>query len=546
MTSHADILFPSQPSLSELLSTLKRSALSIHNRLASIRADADFVARAASSLSGEGEQDQNEARHITEPAETGVAEPGTRRTRRSGGRPLVANERCGSWYVPPAHKAASAYFKSTDGHERAWKFSTRRLNLHLVEMIETHDGVIIVDSTRRGKRKSTGSLCRRRRRRARTANAAAGMPDAFAATIPIWCAVLNLVLLPSHPLSGRLFLPPHLAPSTHDQIKALIPSFVASLRALDLTLPTGLTKPLRPLWITQDSVLRFDGEADGKATEPDGPHDLPAAPAPAAAPVLFDDCRPVICLTASRRVLGATEVDAGGYIQGAADDTENWAHGLTADLFWTHVETLLAAAEADLPPLIGRLVSDQASARLRAPLATPRHRLTSRISVCALPLTAEATATPGSVGTSTCHVSLTDAPTPRDTWLKGPSSLEVGLGRGKTASRNLRLALPDVCAFVASFLAKTPGTSLEPSQLVVACDSGRDLSVGTSLAIACYLFDGEGRFRVPGADVSFSKSLVKARLGSIMTAFPDGNPSRQTLQSVNSFLMDWKREGTAT
>jgi tRNA A64-2'-O-ribosylphosphate transferase len=57
-------------------------------------------------------------------------------------RPLVANERCGSWYIRPCDKAASAYFKSTDGHERAWKFSSRRLNLHLVPLIEQHDGYV--------------------------------------------------------------------------------------------------------------------------------------------------------------------------------------------------------------------------------------------------------------------------------------------------------------------------------------------------------------------------------------------------------------------
>lgn len=106
---HSELIFPSneQPSISQLLTSLKRSTLSIHNRLTSIRADAAFVSQVSATYRG---------------------------------RPLVANERCGSWYVPPGDKAASAYFKSTDGHERAWKFSTRRLNLHLVDLIEQNDG----------------------------------------------------------------------------------------------------------------------------------------------------------------------------------------------------------------------------------------------------------------------------------------------------------------------------------------------------------------------------------------------------------------------
>lgn len=45
--------------------------------------------------------------------------------------------------MPPGAKQASAYFKSTDGHERAWKFSTRRLNLHLVELVEENDGFVL-------------------------------------------------------------------------------------------------------------------------------------------------------------------------------------------------------------------------------------------------------------------------------------------------------------------------------------------------------------------------------------------------------------------
>ena len=106
--SYSSLIFPSQPSLSHLLTSLRRSTLTIHNRLASIVSDAGFVADTVAP-----------------------AFPG---------RPLVANERCGSWYVRPGTKSGSTYFKSTDGHERAWKFSTRRLNLHLVEVVERCDG----------------------------------------------------------------------------------------------------------------------------------------------------------------------------------------------------------------------------------------------------------------------------------------------------------------------------------------------------------------------------------------------------------------------
>jgi tRNA A64-2'-O-ribosylphosphate transferase len=60
--------------------------------------------------------------------------------------PLVANERCGSWYIPPERKTASAYFKSTDGHTGQWSFSTRRLNLHLLDLVGRHDGCVCLET----------------------------------------------------------------------------------------------------------------------------------------------------------------------------------------------------------------------------------------------------------------------------------------------------------------------------------------------------------------------------------------------------------------
>ena len=68
--------------------------------------------------------------------------------------PVIANERCGSWYVPLDRKAGSAYFKSTDGHAGEWSFSLRRLNLQLLPIIGKAKKCMLVDSTRRGKRSS--------------------------------------------------------------------------------------------------------------------------------------------------------------------------------------------------------------------------------------------------------------------------------------------------------------------------------------------------------------------------------------------------------
>ncbi|QYS94806.1 Initiator tRNA phosphoribosyl transferase [Trichoderma simmonsii] len=506
----SDDLFSNQPSISSLLTQLRRSTLTPHNRLKSIHADAAFVAQVASSFST-----------YISPSESGLTFGPEKRKRQK--RPLVANERCGSWYIPPDRKDGSAYFKSTDGHERAWKFSTRRLNLHLIDMIEENDGIIIVDSTRRGKR----------------------MPDALSTTIPIWCTVLNMALLPDNPLSSNLFLPPYLPASTHSQITALIPTFLSSLKELNLTLPKSLTKPLRPLWITQDSSLPSPPDSDDDDDE-DQDQDQG---------VIFQEYRPVICCTASRRVVGS-EVDEGGYIQGAGDDTENWALGLTPDVFWANVSTFLSASEADAPDLIIKLVEEAKAQRQSAPsgdanpATLPRKQLTSHLSVRAIsPLDLSSPTTPPSQQqqSNECLILLTETPTPKETWLLSPTLLRVGLGKHKTASRNLRLALTEICSFATRFLQNHQQTKesdvaskAELLQVIVACDSGKDLSVGVALALSCYLFDDEGRFRVPDDKVAFTKTLVKMRLGAIMTVYPEANPSRSTLQSVNSFLMDWR------
>jgi tRNA A64-2'-O-ribosylphosphate transferase len=97
-----DILFPTaSTSIKTTLLDLKRSNLSISNRLRSIAADGAFVSKVAETFQ----------------------------------LPLVANERCGSWYIDPDVKDGSAYFKSTDGHFGEWSFSLRRLNLGVLEVV---------------------------------------------------------------------------------------------------------------------------------------------------------------------------------------------------------------------------------------------------------------------------------------------------------------------------------------------------------------------------------------------------------------------------
>lgn len=108
-TSISSLLLPSaSQSFSSTLSSLKRSTLCTTNRLHSIHHDSLFVQNVASSYN----------------------------------LPLIANERCGSWYIPPKQKAGSAYFKSTDGHWGQWSLSKRRLNVQILDIIGKSGGFV--------------------------------------------------------------------------------------------------------------------------------------------------------------------------------------------------------------------------------------------------------------------------------------------------------------------------------------------------------------------------------------------------------------------
>ncbi|OBT46517.1 initiator tRNA phosphoribosyl transferase [Pseudogymnoascus sp. WSF 3629] len=455
----SDLIFSEQANhnFSKTLGDIKRHTLSIHNRLQSILVDAAFVQSVSEAYC----------------------------------RPLVANERCGSWYINPEAKSGSAYFKSTDGHTGVWKFSTRRLNTHLLELIGKGDGCIIVDSTRRGKR----------------------MPDALSKTIPIWCSVINRSLFPDKPEYHNLYTPPQaVSSSEHAQIAARLDDFAKSFAGLGIDmnpLREHISKPIRPLWVTPESAL------------------------PSALPVeeqVFSDYHPVVCCTASRRVAGG-EVSEGGYIQGSGDDTENWAYGLTPTVFWPNSELLLSTPESELPSLITELVSSSSNANTGKPTPTllpPTSSLyvTSSTSLAAQPATS-----------SDIIITISSEITAPSSWQKDKHSLEIGIGSGKIGSRNLRSALPHMVDFVKKSLS-TASAETESPRIVVACPDGKDLSIGVALAILCILYDDNGDLLELGQEGSdIDKAYIRRRLGWIMTAMPDSNPSRSTLQSVNSYLM---------
>ncbi|PWW78149.1 initiator tRNA phosphoribosyl transferase [Tuber magnatum] len=198
-----DLLLTIHPTHSSLKNSLRTQTRSLRNRLASITADSQFVLRAAAAYA----------------------------------LPLIPNARAGDWYVPLERRGSntSAYFKSTDGHPGQWGFNLRRLNLHVLECAGRHGGVVLVDSTRRGKR----------------------FPDALSRTVPLWIAVVNWSLF-GRELAGLCLSEKMVSGSERAQIERLMPGFVERFLELSVDLSPyaqTITKPLRPIWVSPESIL---------------------------------------------------------------------------------------------------------------------------------------------------------------------------------------------------------------------------------------------------------------------------------------------------
>lgn len=335
------------------------------------------------------------------------------------------------------------------------------------------------------------------------------MPDALSKTIPIWCSVINRSLFPTKPEYHDLYTPPQaVSSSEHAQIAARLDDFTESFASLGIDmkpLREHISKPIRPIWVTPESALPAEEQ-------------------------VFSDYHPIICCTASRRVAGG-EVSEGGYIQGSGDDTENWAYGLTPTVFWPNSELLLSTPESELPTLITELVSSFSNTN------TSKSSPTLLPPTSSLYVTSSTSLAAQSASGSDIFITICSEITTPATWQKDKHRLEIGIGSGKIGSRNLRAALLHIIDFVKRSLLTASAETKSP-RIVVACPDGKDLSIGVALAILCILYDDNGDFLEPGQEgTGIDKTYIRRRLGWIMTAMPDSNPSRSTLQSVNSYLM---------
>lgn len=469
------------------------------------------------------------------------------------GECLVANERCGLWYINPNELTHSAYFKSTDGHTGEWKFSMRRLNFHLLPLLNERGNLILVDSTRKGKL----------------------MPDALLKTVPIWCAVLNYIMFESESLddaidvtSGNqinasedgnqdcltihansrvlrlalvlelqkdnwLLTPPEMVSrSEHAAIVKTIPLHARELRQLGLidkeTLirKLGRKAPILPLWLYPD--LRTQS------------------------PQFCPDSFTVCCLTTSYKITPGFVVPDWSfgfpYVQGAGDDHELWASKdicngeLLPSLFWTSIipekreHLRLLDQQGNISPWLNE---SEVIERLNLIYIDAKQSsgtlLADNLDVSELKETGILI---GSIRSSiSCdelkHLKISQAICLSEKFKfenVPPECLNLfqnfQIESLKKGAKKLREVLPKIIKQVTNVS--------QENRILIVCDTGSDICVAVALCVLCLHFDLEWR-ALPEIQRA-NKDIVKQHL-ALICEIRRVNPSRNTLQSVNACIM---------
>lgn len=198
--------------------------------------------------------------------------------------------------------------------------------------------------------------------------------------------------------------------------------------------------------------------------------------------------------------------------------------GLSSSLFWENKTILLKTLDPDLPAMVDSIVGRARPTRQAPTLIKP----TTGIFIASLKALA------GLNEGAFCVVICCTPYYPTDIH----DSLRPGLvylkcNIGKLGSRDLRKELVRADQSVQD-------RGLNDTSILVVCDSGKDLAVGVALMILCKYLDEVGNPRLDKDDKSQSKinkTFIMKRLSWITASVPDANPTRSTLQAVNSYLM---------
>ncbi|CAH9144012.1 unnamed protein product [Cuscuta epithymum] len=474
--------------------------------------------------------------------------------------PLLANLRCGLWYSSKFH--STCYFKSTDGHTNNWSFNTSRLNLHVALLAGQRGGCMIIDSTRKGKR----------------------FPDSMSKTIPIWCCVLNRavanfrsklsgVIVPndqesninycmSHnhhtedvnkdffPWDCSLHLPIWVCETEKSLIQERLTGWTKDLEdsGADIaSMSSCLKKPLRPLWISQKTVIWLNEVPESSSW----------------------DFTPIILVSPSFSTSDfqqrTTSEFSWNYIAGAGDDEESWARGLTPTLFWKHAYDLLSLG----PNLCNQKVADIVE-KNRVYCAqrgedAPQVSLGYSIKNC---LNSEFSAQEPLDADNMCiyrdemsrsddnaisWLGVTNVAVGKTLQAKDASSFDSILNCGLEEFSHLLddpeayLHLPIVdCKFDRFSVSRSLPLAInfakanlkKGKRLLVCCVNGEDISICVCLGILLALFDDKGCFdeRISINKRNISKLELRQRLVYICKFAVNARPSRGNLKQVFNYI----------
>ncbi|ETO21098.1 hypothetical protein RFI_16106 [Reticulomyxa filosa] len=262
--------------------------------------------------------------------------------------PVYGNLRCGVWYIGPSlfdqtkQGPETCYFKSTDGHRNEWQFNLRRLNAHILTRIHERKekGVIIIDSTREGK----------------------SFPDSMSRTIPIWCHVLNQFFRICHEMNESTPNETYESVLTKDKIEVKLKENDSEQKVSEM--PSWISESEKSQ-IFKEKMVSFVWslfESHYKQLRPMSSYFV-AKPLKccyvdrfiAANNKQMDWINPdqttIVLITASipMHLLSSPENSkicklnsSYSYIQGAGDDEESWALGLTPHLFWSNYQSFFS------------------------------------------------------------------------------------------------------------------------------------------------------------------------------------------------------------
>ncbi|THH18669.1 hypothetical protein EW146_g2336 [Bondarzewia mesenterica] len=357
--------------------------------------------------------------------------------------------------------------------------------------------LVLVDSTRAGKR----------------------MPDALSKSVPIWCAVINRAVLiqrrtrpPSRtaahsnvlnpPWDVNLYTPPSVvSPQEHKQIEEKLERWAEELAASSYDLP-NLPAPLRPLWISP-ATSTFPPLASSTSSSSSSSSGLP--------PFL-----PVISLVSGSQH-STVDIDNRTSLPTPIDKVSN---------------RLLLCSLSDLPSIhFGAVLRDDG--RTDGPaflLLLPSTKLKDSMTQ----------ATRATLPDETSSTRL-------------PQVLRLELPSGKRGQHQfLKAILPRAVPFVESHLQNG-------RNVCVACETGKDASVGVVLAMLQLFFNDDGKCLAGSDDARkatsqshelimtqtlddgsdcflfffiVTKQSIRTRLQWIISSRPQANPSRTTLKRI--------------